>query len=480
MANLYAVLIGINGYKQCRPLEGCINDVLAVGHFFEALCAAQDDLHWNPSYLLEPASDTERLQLETDGHKIVSPGRQQIIDAFRHFDQAQDGDFCLLYYSGHGSTVTAPEVFKGYEPGDVLQTIVCADSRINGSPDLLDKELGYLIAKAVDGKAPNPEQHKTGVHFLAIFDSCHAGTITRGDEDNILVARMAESGPAASILEGFTTTGNCYYEPFEPGQLRVKQGGIRHARHINISAARNTESAIETYFPAPDGQRQRRGVFTWSLLETLRQNTTYLTYAELIRRVTLAVRTRVDNQIPVLGTTNYQDDNLMFFRNQVKPVPAKVFLTAFDERTGKWILNAGSLNGIPNPATAGDVFVKLGDRSIKVISTEPAQAVLDPTAFTEADKSQKTHIITLDFNKIKVGLSKSLTAAQQQAIKTAFEKNQPMYAALTAEGDIAQYLITTLPDRNSGEPCFVLTRPGSNIPLFMRTPSADTFVSDTG
>lgn len=150
-----------------------------------------------------------------------------------------------------------------------------------------------------------PDRQKNGVHFLAIFDSCHSGTVTRGEEDRVMVARMAESGPEAVQLEGFTTSGNCYYKAFEPDQQRVQQDGIRHARHINLSAARDTESAIETAVPVPNGQPQRRGVFTWSLLETLKQSSIHLSYAELMRRVSLAVRTRVDNQIPVLGKTDY-------------------------------------------------------------------------------------------------------------------------------------------------------------------------------
>jgi hypothetical protein len=351
MPTLHALLIGINGYTQCRPLEGCINDTLAIGQFFDELCAAQPNLNWKPRYLLHPGSDLETNRLQYAGISFQTPTRQNIIAAFQHFDEAVDGDFCLLYYSGHGSTTLAPDMLKGYEPGDILQTIVCADSRVNGTPDLLDKELGYLIARALEGKQPDPETQKQGVHFLAVFDSCHSGTATRSGDPNTPIARMAISGPTPTKIEGFTTTGNCFYDAFEPGQTRVKPGGIRHARHVNLSAARDTESALEMYFAGAYGEKTRRGVFTWSLLETLRQNGTNLTYAELLHRVELMVRTRVDNQIPVLGKTLPGDDGLLFFRNQLRPKKPETFYAAFDERTENWTLNAGALNGIPDPAT---------------------------------------------------------------------------------------------------------------------------------
>jgi hypothetical protein len=292
---------------------------------------------------------------------------------------------------------------------------------------------------------------------------------------------MAISGPAPTKMEGFTTAGNCFYDAFEPGQTRVKPGGIRHARHVNLSAARDTESALEMYFSGAYGEKTRRGVFTWSLLETLRQNGTNLTYAELLHRVELMVRTRVDNQIPVLGKTLPGDDGLLFFRNQLRPKKPETFYAAFDERTENWTLNAGALNGIPDPATGIQACVRLDNRMIRITHVLPGQATLDATAFTDADKNLKTLAVTLDgawLRHIVVGWS-GLNDAQQQAIRNAFEHNPPTYARLDPDNETPQYLIKTVPAPHSNfAPCFILTRPGSNVPLFMRTPQAHQFVTD--
>lgn len=471
MANkLYAVIIGINAYPQ-KPLNGCINDALAIQDYFQKLLGK----NFIPQFLLAPfdADDTEQIK-KRGIDAVEKPSRKNIIAAFDHFAKAEDGDFCLLYYSGHGSTASAPEVFKGYEPGDLLQTLVCVDSRVKNAPDILDKEVGYLIAKALEGKEPG--EGKKGVHFLAIIDSCHSGTVTRGDDLNAPVARMTTKGFAPDQITGFSRDGNCFYTPFKPGQTVVDpNGGIRHARHVNLSAARNSESAYELYFDAPNGERQKRGAFTWCLLETLRQNGTNLTYAELIRRVETVVRARVDNQIPLLGKTEVTDDNLLFLRNEFQ-APIESFPVVFDQNTSQWKVKAGTINGLP----ASNAKVRIGNREVSVKSVGAGESILESVGFTEQNKEATNLSATLDvLPAIKIGLSEHLNPAMADAVKAALAKQKLRYAALAADGETPQYLIGVMPDKE-GQPCFVLLRPGSSVPLFMRTPNATQFVRDLG
>ena len=123
--NLYAVIIGINAYPF-NPLNGCIGDAMAVNKYFQDLCEAQagSGLQWKPKYLLAPNSEDMRTVKGLSDTNFGQPNRNNIIAAFDHFKQAKDGDFCLLYYSGHGSTAPVPDVFMGYTPGNTLQTIV--------------------------------------------------------------------------------------------------------------------------------------------------------------------------------------------------------------------------------------------------------------------------------------------------------------------------------------------------------------------
>lgn len=475
--NLYAVIIGINAYPY-NPLAGCVNDAMAVNSWFENLCAAQNGLQWHPHYLLAPNSDDMNSIPELRNLDMLRPTRENIIAAFDHFKQAKDGDYCLLYYSGHGSTAPAPQVFKGYTPGDMLQSVVCQDSRVNGTPDLLDKELGYLIATALEGK--EPAEGKEGVHFLAFMDCCHSGTITRSMDDFTPVARMAQPGFAPDAPLGFDPKGNAFYAPFKPGQTTVsREGGLRHARYISISGARDSESAYEIFFNTPEGRRCKRGVFTWSVLETLSQGGVNISYSDLIRRAEMSVRARVDNQIPQLGKTDINDDNLLFMRNALK-TPEQRYTVMFER--GEWRMNAGAINGIIAASGKKRALVKLNDgRPVSVISVEASWSLLDPSAFNAADEQNLTlsaTILEMPFPTTKIGFSSTLSTEMRSTMEQAFAEQKPIYATLANEQEAPQYLITPMPD-HSGTICYALCRPGSTTPVFMRTPNSTQFVTDT-
>jgi pimeloyl-ACP methyl ester carboxylesterase len=478
--NLYAVIIGINAYPF-NPLNGCIGDAMAVSKYFQDLCAAQGGggLQWKPQYLLAPNSEDMRTVKALSNTTFAQPKRDNIIAAFDHFKQAKDGDFCLLYYSGHGSTAPVPDVFMGYTPGNTLQTIVCQDSRINGKPDLLDKELGYLIASVLDGK--EPAKDKEGVHFLAFIDCCHSGTITRGvgDGKNTPVSRMAQQGFSPEKIVGFDPNGNCFYTPFKPGQKTVDpNGGLRHARYINLSGARDSESAYEIFFNTPDGKRQKRGVFTWSVLECLQQGGVNISYGELIRRAEMSVRARVDNQIPQLGKTDLDDENLYFLRNALQ-TPEATYPVQWDK--GIWKINAGAINGFVGPDYGKSASIILNDgRVVQITTVKSKYSILDASSFNEADQTNLTlsgKVHKMPLPEVKIGISPQLSAPMKAAVEQAFAAQKPMYAALAKGKKVAQYIISPLLDKN-GQNCYALTRPGSSTPLFMRTPSSSQFLSD--
>ena len=470
---LYAVIIGINSYPSI-PLNGCVNDAMDIVDYFQNFCKNQDDLEWVPQYLLAPNSEDMGNIPALAKMDFTKPTRQNIIAAFDHFKQAQNGDYCLLYYSGHGSTVTAPKEFKGFAPGDTLQTIVCVDSRINGVTDLLDKELGYLIASAMEGKSPSETQE--GVHFLSIADSCHSGTVTRGGDANGPVARMAVQGPPLSTIHGFDPNGNVFYAPLNGRTTVNPEGGLKPANHISLSGARDNESAYEIFFDAPNGHRLKRGVFTWSFLEALRQGGVNLSYGEIIRRAEMAVRARVDNQIPQLGKTDMAGDNLMFFKNAFKV--SSSFPVMYER--GQWRVGAGTINGWQGPEY-GPATVQLDDRRIvPILSVESTYTVLDSSYFTP----EETGLLTLTakahqmpFKVTVIGFSPQLPADMKAAVEKEFATNKPMYGRLAQKNETPRLLVALMKDKQ-GQMCYVLTRPGSETPLFMRTPNVGTFLTE--
>ncbi len=120
---IYGLFVGIDAYRSpVPPLFGCRNDV-------EALSA-----------LISRRAPDAHLKTLVDANAT----RQAIIDAFgSHLALAGRGDHAVFGFSGHGSQELTPLELAGREPDGLNETLVCADSRHDGVPDL-----SVLIARA--------------------------------------------------------------------------------------------------------------------------------------------------------------------------------------------------------------------------------------------------------------------------------------------------------------------------------------------
>ncbi|MCB9289797.1 MAG: caspase family protein [Lewinellaceae bacterium] len=498
MSTLYALFIGINAYPT-GELHGCINDVLAVRGYFQRLCAAQKEngqpcIETNFQYLLAPLGKEEKEKLRRhslepgdedklfkDKGRYYKPIRQNIIQAFKtHFSQAdpQKGDFCLLYYSGHGSMMPAPDVFSEVEPTGAFQTLVLLDSREPGQRDLIDKELGYLIAEMMQDKGPGG--NRPGVHFLTIMDCCHSGTNTRDDDPGVTVRQLKEGpavGEAGDIL-GFAPDGNVFYEKLVEidGQRKIRRGGIRHGRHISLAAARDAEKALEQSIQLGAKAEEPYGVFTYCLLQVLEQAGAHLSYGELIRRVQMAVRGRTSRQIPVLGNTIPEEEDLLFFDNQLK-TPKPEYNVAF--RRGRWYLDAGAIHGIVPSRGNNKALVRIWRESpepkeklVEIEEVLPAESILDGKAFGEGEEQYmyKAIVAAMPFPRIRVGFDNELSKEMKKQIEAAYEKHRPHYVQLVKEGGAAGFLIRQATDGRQNK--YLLTLLNGSIPLFVQAKTA--------
>ena len=105
-----------------------------------------------------------------DGYFFAfSEKRQPRLNLFAFDRDWQQQDVAVIYISSHGSQSRADEIFWDIEPDHLNESIVCHDSRTQGVPDLLDKELRYLIAKLA----------KKCEHIAVFIDACHSAHITR-------------------------------------------------------------------------------------------------------------------------------------------------------------------------------------------------------------------------------------------------------------------------------------------------------------
>jgi hypothetical protein len=138
-----ALTIGLNRvnkdhYGSSMPLRGCVNDAgdvfaIARGQRFECF---------------EPLLDDKATRAE------VTTSIQQ---AAR---ELQPGDLFLLHYSGHGASIAD----KNGDESDGRDETWCLFDGM-----LIDDELALLWAK-----------FRPGVRIIVLSDSCHSGTVTRG------------------------------------------------------------------------------------------------------------------------------------------------------------------------------------------------------------------------------------------------------------------------------------------------------------
>ena len=221
-----AFLVGIDEYNpernptsSCRKrfsnLSGCINDVEAMAGILEA------------RFDFKPGN----LHVLINGKAT----RSNIIAQFEKYlvTQANPGDICVFYYSGHGSQVKNS---KSTEPDGYDESLVPADS-YRGVKDLRDKELKKLFNSVLDKQS----------QLTVIIDSCHSGSISRGI-------------PAPTRYK-FLPADECdAADP--PGQEEspAKRGALIFA------ATQDFDLAVETI----DEDDNDHGLFTWALLEVLR------------------------------------------------------------------------------------------------------------------------------------------------------------------------------------------------------------------
>ncbi|MEZ5039290.1 MAG: caspase family protein [Saprospiraceae bacterium] len=316
----YVLSIGINKYQHERipQLNGCVKDVERLEKVLK-------------SRLGIPDAQYKTLQNE-------AATRKGIIDAFRdHFSQLKDGDTAILHYSGHGSQepVTQDFIDARHEvPYGKNEVIVCHDSRQDGIYNIADKELRWLI-HALQYPADGPPRH---IHFVALFDCCHSGSMLRlsGEEIKVRLDNYAyEARPLAAYL------GGQYVKTKKNGEVQLPP-----VNYISMTACSPNESAIEM---ASSG-----GLFTTTLCEVLGSaywGNRFPSYTDLYSIIQHKIKNNTHNrQTPhfeYAGRVNPSDCFLQFGDAVTPHYPSLV------RRAGEWGIALGAIHGIVADTVAG-------------------------------------------------------------------------------------------------------------------------------
>jgi hypothetical protein len=292
MSKLYALLVGIDRYADpgIRELHGCKNDV--------------EDAVTMLRSRADSGTEVVPLLLR-DGEAT----RVAVIDGLRtHLGRATAEDTALFWFSGHGSEAKAPEWAWFEEPTGWLQTLVCADSRTPGVPELWDKELSVLL----DGVAARAR------HVTVVLDSCHSEGATR------------EADPARWLPPA---------PPRDRNSLPRLADSGSGPEHVVLSACRRDERAVEQ---CRDGRWN--GLFTWSLLEAMRRLGAGATYRQLAVAAQAEVAQRRGTQVPQLYSAASALIDQPFLGGDLRRPDAPVVMTF---GTDGWQIDAGRAHGLP-------------------------------------------------------------------------------------------------------------------------------------
>lgn len=252
-----ALCIGINDYPGTdSDLAGCVND-------------ATD---WGRELSGRGFEVTTLLDGEADKARMVA-AIATLIEA------AAKGDSLLITYSGHGTWVPDD---SGDEP-DGRDEALCPHDIAAGQV-LLDDELHELL-----------RLRPAGVRIVLISDSCHSGSVSRGDEADLDPALpRARFLPPAVWMRALPASLAA-----RPANLR--SGLTRAGGDLLLAGCADTEYSWDTRF----GGRPN-GAFTYYALKTLRTlpaGATYLQWYGEIRRYLPSTRLPQNPQLLGSRTT---------------------------------------------------------------------------------------------------------------------------------------------------------------------------------
>jgi hypothetical protein len=253
-ASSFSLHIGINHVDTNHyqgwdgRLRGCENDAL----FYHQLAVKE-------------GCTVSKLLLNRDGDNL--PTAKNVLGFLDYsIAELEAGDNLIITYSGHGGILED----KNYDEHDFQDETWCLYDR-----QLLDDELFAKFSR-----------FRSGVNIVLISDSCHSGSVSKGDE----VMEWSEDNDATITLPGTRRyaprqqlfgayQANRYlYEPLMKMPM-VRKEEIA-AGVLQLGACQDNEFAME------DGEH---GLFTKTVMRILQGSGTVSSYQELLLRAKRAL-----------------------------------------------------------------------------------------------------------------------------------------------------------------------------------------------
>ncbi|MEM6480583.1 MAG: caspase family protein [Pseudomonadota bacterium] len=326
----HAVLIGVSDYgasvAQLAPrLNGPGNDVALM---YDLIAEARFDAA-NVAVLTSRA----HLLSQTVGTSVTKPTRRAIMDALENLvERVSTGDQVLLYFAGHGAQLPNQNTdWLDDEPDGLDEVFLPSDFEIieeNGNRyannEIRDDEIGNIIDRLL----------ARGAHVWLIADTCHAGTLRRGEGRWLVPRQLSLVDKTMSKPERQTDSSARLAEPRDTVGRFVAFYGAD-------AGALAYETQVQDYHQS-EGMIVH-GVMTWALGKAIRAGAR--DYRDLARLTREAVWTATAGRAnpafsgvlggtPLLGDAGAQD--------LIAPVQ---FLD------GEFVLGAGLLDGLVDGLT---------------------------------------------------------------------------------------------------------------------------------
>lgn len=323
-----AVLVGVTEYPELKKTYEA-KGKLAQYESRIRLQGPRNDVQRMKATLASAlgAAEANIKTLTADGDAASQPTRKNIITALEDLArQAKRDDLAVIFLAGHGAQVpdTSGDEVDGFDevflPSD---TSVWDDKTKTVQGALLDDEIAPLLGK-IQG---------AGARVWFVVDSCHAGTMMRGGEQEDFTRSLTTTdleipGDAAAETKRVPTNLD-ELDKIGPGVTA-------------FYAVHPTQSAVETYLPA--GAKDRHGVFTWFLTEQVARSGPGTTFSELHQRICNSLfQCGRGHLTPVLegeGSVTLMDGSATGARLQLR------------NDQGRLVLDGGSIHGIKE----GDVL----------------------------------------------------------------------------------------------------------------------------
>ena len=328
-SNFYALLIGIDYYEpnpSYKSLMGAVRDIDSVDTYLRnTLKIPQEQI----TKLTSPIEEESNLQAIRSQRQEILPTYKNIVNAFADLTQkAKRGDMVYIHYSGHGGR--AKTIFPEIKEGDNQQDEGLVPRDVGESGRYLrDVEIATLLKRMTD----------RGIIVSVVFDSCHSGGATRGEDCAIRGCPEIDycDRNQESLVDPDRQNLIDNWKKLTEGNGSKREGW--QGDYVLLAACRPNEYAYEY---AVEG-KERRGALTHWMLDTLRNSPSPLTYQSLYNRIKGMVHSKFPGQLPMLLG---EAAKLKVFGDKTVATPSTVLLADVNEKQTEVTLDVGAAGGL--------------------------------------------------------------------------------------------------------------------------------------